>query len=181
MRRMIEATAQRGRFFAGLCLAILVFVATTGLAQNVVSGEITGTVTDVSGAVVPNATVNLSNPDTGVDQNTTTGSGGGYRFPLLRPGTYKVTANAAGFGPVSRQVVVSLGQVTDIPLHLAVAGSTQIVEVTAESPLLHTDNANIATTYNTQEIDLIPSPGQDITNYAFSAPVLRVTPGALKA
>jgi len=178
VKRLIEATPQRRRFFAGLCLAILVFIATAGLAQNVVSGEITGTVTDASGAVVPNATVNLSNTDTGVNQNTTTGSSGGYRFPLLRPGTYKVTANAAGFGAVSHQVVVSLGQVTDIPLQLAVAGSTQIVEVTAESPLLHTDNANIATTYNTTEIDLIPSPGQDITNYAFSAPGVTLSTGA---
>src|SRR5579884_3154125 len=89
---------------------MITFLALTCSAQNIVSGEITGTVSDPSGAVVPNATVALKSVDTGETQTTKTAAAGSFRFPLLRPGNYQVTATAPGFNPVTRTVVVALGQ-----------------------------------------------------------------------
>ncbi|HKR84438.1 MAG TPA: carboxypeptidase-like regulatory domain-containing protein, partial [Terriglobales bacterium] len=161
-----------------LLTAVCLLLLTSGFSQNSVSGEISGIVTDPSGAVVPRATVTLSNPATGLTQNTVTTASGAYRFALLRPGTYTVSINATGFAKAQRDVVVSVGQVTSTSIQLSLSGATQTVEVMAETPLLHTDNANIATTYTSRDVELIPSPGQDITNYAFTAPGVTLSTGA---
>src|SRR5579871_1336823 len=83
-----------------LCLgAVLALVLATSaaFAQSIISGEITGSVTDPTGAVVANATVTLNSKEMGTTQTVTTNATGGFRFPLLRPGVYTVTVSAAGF------------------------------------------------------------------------------------
>ena len=72
---------------AMLLLSALAVAAPVLMAQSLVSGDITGTVTDPSGAVVPNATVTLKSTSTGQTRNTTTNNNGAYRFSLLQPGT----------------------------------------------------------------------------------------------
>src|SRR5438270_6237938 len=76
--------------------ALLVFI-TFAAAQSIVSGDVTGTVSDPSGAVVPGATVTLKNADNGSSQTATTNNAGVYRFALLKPGRYTITVNQAGF------------------------------------------------------------------------------------
>ena len=79
-------------------LALLVFAAALApslMAQSLVSGDLTGTVTDPSGAVVPNATVTLKSDATGATRTTTTNANGAYRFSLLPPGSYTVSVAAA--------------------------------------------------------------------------------------
>ncbi len=170
--------ATEKRFLIGLlCFAMITFLALTCSAQNIVSGEITGTVSDPSGAVVPNATVALKSVDTGETQTTKTAAAGSFRFPLLRPGNYQVTATAPGFNPVTRTVVVALGQVTSAPIQMAVAGSTQTVEITAEAPLLHTEDANLTQTYDVKQVQLLPNAGGDLTNYALTTPGVVVSTG----
>jgi len=68
-------------------------------AQNIVSGEIDGLVSDPSGAVLPNATVTLKSVASGETQTTTTGPSGTYRFPLLRPGDYQFRWRPAALIP----------------------------------------------------------------------------------
>src|SRR5258706_3027476 len=77
-------------------------------AQSTVAGDITGIVTDPSGAIVPNATVTLKNDASSETQTTNTSSSGQYRFSLLRPGPYSVNAKASGFQPVDRKTVVAV-------------------------------------------------------------------------
>ena len=72
-------------------------LAPASFAQSLTSGGVTGTVTDPSGAAVPNANVTLKNNDTGATQNTTTNSTGAYRFALLNPGSYSLSVKAPGF------------------------------------------------------------------------------------
>lgn len=164
------------KLFALLLLAG--FSASQAWAQSVVSGEIDGAVTDPAGAVVPNATVHLSSPETGTDESTTTGSNGTFRFALVKPGNYTLTVSVAGFRTVKFTVTASLGQVTSVPIKLEVGTQSQTIEVTAESPLLHTENANLSTTVDEKEIELRPSPGQDITNYAMTTPGVTLSTGA---
>jgi hypothetical protein len=81
-------------------LALLVIALMTVpslMAQSLVSGDLTGTVTDPSGAVVSGATVTLKSDTTGATRTTTTNASGAYRFSLLQPGSYTVSANASGF------------------------------------------------------------------------------------
>lgn len=79
------------------------------LGQSLTSGDVTGTVLDPSGAAVPNATVTLKSNDTGGTQTTNTTSTGAYRFHLLNPGSYTVSAAASGFQGRAQNVSVAVG------------------------------------------------------------------------
>jgi hypothetical protein len=151
-----------------IALALLVPV---GLrAQNIVTGGISGTVTDPSGAVVPDASLTLKSNSTGETQTTTTGSTGLYNFPLLKPGSYSVNISQSGFKGVNQKVDVLLGQTTTANIKLVVGNTSETVEVTGAAPLLQTEDANISTTFTQNQIDNLPNPGGDITSYAQTAP-----------
>ena len=128
---------------------------------------------------MPNVTVTLKSSESGNTVTTTTGESGNYRFALLRPGQYSVSATAEGFERITiSNVTVSLGQVTNVPVALNVGTTAQTVEVTAAQPLLDTENGNVTSNYSQKEIELLPSPGQDLTNYALSAPGVTLSTGA---
>jgi hypothetical protein len=163
---------------AFLALATCLLIPWAARAQSLVSGQVDGTVTDATGAVAPNATVNLSSSETALNETTTTSATGTFHFPLVKPGNYMLTVTLTGFTTIKRTVVVSLGQITNVSVQLEVGKASQTVEVTAESPLLHTENANLATTVDQRTIENIPSPGQDITNYAMTTPGVALSTGA---
>src|SRR5947209_11308578 len=81
------------RFYVLLLALLLVALPLSLSAQSVVAGDVTGVVTDPSGAVVPNAQVSIKNLQTGEAQNATTNAQGSYRFPLLKPGNYQLTVD----------------------------------------------------------------------------------------
>jgi Carboxypeptidase regulatory-like domain len=139
-------------------------------AQSITTGDVTGIVTDPSGAVVPNASIQLKNMDTGAAQQRTTNTQGVYRFQFLVPGNYTVSASAAGFQNVAQTVTVVVGQATSANLQVAVASSSQTVEVTAESGVVQTEPGNIATTYTSQQIANTPNPGNDLSYIVQTAP-----------
>lgn len=146
--------------------------------QSLISGDVTGTVTDSSGAVVVGATVTLRSLDTGAVQTATTGSFGEYRFRLLKPGRYAVTASMPGFENVTRPIDVTVGEIATANLSLQVGLATQTVEVTEAAPLINPE-PSINTAFTSQQVALLPSPGGDITNIAFTTPgaVVNVTGG----
>ena len=139
-------------------------------AQSITTGDITGVVTDPSGAVVPNANVTLKNRDTGATQTRTTNAQGVYRFQFLSPGNYMVSSSAPGFQNVSQNATVSVGQATQVNLQAAVASSSQTVEVTAEGGVVQTEPGNIATTFAPQQIENMPNPGNDLSYIVQTAP-----------
>jgi outer membrane receptor protein involved in Fe transport len=147
-------------------------------AQNTISGELTGTVTDPTGAVLPSIAVTLKSNDTGQVTTTTTTAAGFFRFALLRPGTYTVSASPAGFATITHEAIVSLGQVTNVKLTPALAGHTEVLEVTSEAALLQTENANVTANFSQQQIESLPAPGNDMTNYALTAPGVTLSTGA---
>jgi len=96
-------------------------------------GTIVGTVADQSGALVPNAKVDIVDDNTGVRYSVTTDNYGAYVRPLLQPGTYSVSVDAAGFRRVlQHNVVVTPGSRVPVPITLRVGASTESVEVIDE-------------------------------------------------
>ncbi|HZR57957.1 MAG TPA: carboxypeptidase regulatory-like domain-containing protein [Terriglobales bacterium] len=157
----------------GWLLATLVLTACLigiAFAQSTVTGDLTGVVTDSSGAVVPQASVTLTSDANGGTQVSQTNGQGQYRFTLLKPGSYTVRIKASGLANAEVRVNVELGQVTNVPVKIGVAGTTTTLEVTAESPLIETQNANLATTYDSALLAELPTPGGDVTSFAYSSP-----------
>nr|MBA2620187.1 carboxypeptidase regulatory-like domain-containing protein [Acidobacteriota bacterium] len=140
-------------------------------AQSTVTGGIRGKITDPQGATLPNATVTVTNTGTNQTQTTTTDEDGGYRFANLQPGTYNIAVTASGFSNFSQdRVVVEVGQVTSIDVPLGVAGQNAQVEVTAEAPVINTnDNAN-ATNINQTSINELPINGRRASNFVLLTP-----------
>jgi hypothetical protein len=170
----------RFRLFGTLIVVLSVFalvMPSVSPAQNIVTGAISGTVTDPSGAVVPNAPVTLKSSSTGEQQTTTTSSTGLYNFPLLKPGPYTVSIAQTGFKGVSQNVDVMLGQITAVNLKLSVGNTSETIEVTGTAPLLQTEDANISTTFNESQIKNLPNPGGDLTTYAQTAPGVLMNTG----
>src|ERR1700751_3556276 len=139
-------------------------------AQTIISGDIAGTVTDPTDAAVAGATVTLKSVESGTVETTTTSATGAFRFPLLRPGAYKLQVNAPGFASVSETVTALVGQVVAANVRVSIKGTSEVVEVTGATPLLETESANLAVTYSPKEIELTPNPGGDLTNYALASP-----------
>src|SRR5258708_33849585 len=107
-KRMPVASLRCAAFVVAIMVCLL--MPRPGSAQNIVSGEITGTVTDATNAVVPNSTVTLTSTESGFNSTATTNSSGVFRFPLLRPGNYTLTVTAPNFRTSEHDVVVAVGQ-----------------------------------------------------------------------
>jgi hypothetical protein len=116
-------------FFA-LFLFVIFAVNTSSLpAQNLTTGALSGTVTDPSGASVPDADVTARNDATGEARQTKTNDSGQYTFPLLKPGQYTVTVEKEGFRTVNTKTEVLIGQTSTVSSKLEVGSTTQSVEV----------------------------------------------------
>ena len=158
-------------------LALLAALLPCAFAQTVVTGDVAGVVTDPSGAVVPNVSLTIKNLANGDTKTATTGKAGEFRFPLLRPGTYTLEATASGFSKSEKQVAVDLGQVATVKIQLGVQSQTQVVEVSESLELLQSENANLATTFNQNQVSNLPNPGDDMTNFALFSPGVTVSTG----
>src|ERR1700731_4410609 len=125
------------RFFkAALLYAVSSALFSTILFGQAGTGTITGTVRDPAGAVVPSAPIEVRNTETNVPYATTTTDTGAYTVSQLPPGSYSVTASAAGFKKLIRAgVTVDAGQTLPLDLVLEVGSNSESVTVTAEATL----------------------------------------------
>src|SRR5271154_5384706 len=147
-----------------LLLSSLLLLPAETLAQGETTSAIVGQVRDLTGAAVPGATVTIANRETGMKRSAKTGDSGRFDFPQLKPGTYSVHVEAAGFAPQQNQAVFSsLGQQQTVDFVLKVARSNQTIEVTAEAPLINPGNANTSTTLSAPALENLPNPGGDLT------------------
>ena len=141
-------------------------------AQNTNSGDLRGTVTDTTGAVLPDVTVTLLNTDTGVVKTLTTNTSGLYDAVSILPGHYTITFAKEGFAKVVRTgITVEVGQIS-VDAQLGVGATQQEVQVTAEAPLLQTETAQQATNFQAKTLDDLPSVNQSWENY------LKLIPGS---
>src|SRR5215472_10651587 len=93
-----------------VAIMLLALVAIPAFPQSLTTGDVTGLVTDPTGAVLPNVQVTLKNNGTGQTLQQNTSSTGTYRFSLLNPGSYTISANGTGFQATSTTAVVAVGQ-----------------------------------------------------------------------
>lgn len=157
------------RTVIAVLLMILCFGPTL-FAQSLISGDITGTVQDASGAIVPGATVTLKSASTGQTRVAATSQTGTYRFSLLQPGPYELTVKAPGFASQGLKVQVAVGQAASADFKLNVSATTQTIEVSGESPVLQVENGNTSTSFSQEMIDMMPNGGGDLTQFAQMAP-----------
>jgi len=153
----------------GLGIALWTSIAT---AQTT-SGTIAGTVTDQSGAVVPGAKITLTDEATKDSREATGSDSGEFVFAALRPGTYSISIEKAGFQGF-RQNGIVLSQAERVSLgnlRLTVGQSSESVTITGEAPPISTENADTAPALNQVQINSIPIAGRDVMN------LLRVLPG----
>lgn len=134
------------------------------------NGNVQGTVQDSKGAVVANATIVLTNAETGVKQTTTSNADGVYRFASLAPGTYTVSSSVQNFTPVSVSFNLHTDEVRDVPLSLKVAEVASTITVTTEAPLLDTSDSRFEQTLTTQAVQDLPLQGRNPTNVIILAP-----------
>jgi hypothetical protein len=151
-------------------MALLLLLPTLVLAQSVITGGLTGIVTDPSGSVIAGAAVSLKNQSTSEVLPAATGPTGAYQFTLLKPGIYVVSVSLTGFKQVSETVEVLLGQTALANVKLEVGATSETITVTERGALLQTEDANISSNFDTNQIQNIPNPGGDITYVAQTAP-----------
>lgn len=147
-----------------LISAVLLFFSCGTLGAQTITANINGTVTDPSGAVVPNATVTAVNVNTGVTTPTTTNSDGVYNIRFLQIGSYKVTIEAPGFAKATYgPFTLETNQNAKVDGKLALASEQQSVQVESTfAPLLNTENPTLATTLDTRAIENIPMVSRNI-------------------
>ena len=146
---------------------------TAALSQSLTSGDLTGLVTDPSGAAIPNANVTLTNNATGATQAHTTTDQGAYRFSLLSPGTYTLSISASNFQVLRETATVTVGQSTSVNVQLQLASASQTVEVSGDAPVVQTQNADLTNAFSTEQIAGVPNPGNDLSY------IVQTSPGAV--
>lgn len=160
----------RSWFMLLFAASLLTWQVMPAAAQSLTSGDVSGTVTDPTGAVVPNASLTLKNNDSGTAQTRTTNAQGSYRFSLLAPGTYTISVSATGFQGTQKQITITVGQNATANIQLSLGSASQTVEVSAAGGVVQTENADVSTTFSQDQVALVPNPGNDLSYIVQTAP-----------
>lgn len=132
---------------------------------------LTGQVTDQSGAVVPNASVTITNTETGTKLAITTNSAGSYVMPFLQPGYYKLTVELTGFRTAVRpDIKLDVNQTARVDFVLQPGTISETVEVTAAAPLLQTESPSLGAQIENKTVVGLPLNGRDYTQLVTLSP-----------
>ena len=147
-------------------LALLVVVSVLSFSALTVAQSATtslrGTVTDPKGAVLQGAVATLSNTSTGFLRTAKSGSDGVYQFLEVPPATYTLTMTATGFATVKQdRVTLQVSQPATLDIAMQVRGTTEVVEVSSEAPLVNTTDATQGNVFNSTQLVNLPSEGRD--------------------
>ena len=138
-------------------------------------GIITGTVTDPSGGVISGVSVTATNSATGIATTTVSGQSGNYTIPLLRVGTYEVTAEQSGFKKyVQPGITVDVAQTVSLDIRMQVGARTETVEVTAQATQLEKDTSERGTVISSRDVLELPIVGQGEQNWIVVLSPLRI-------
>jgi len=169
------AVKRRIRFTAGLAVVsggLLLTIAPYAAAQST-TADIVGTVTDTGGAIVPNATVTLTNLDTKEVRTAQTTGAGDYDFSQLGSGNYSVQVQQNGFKTFQiAMVTIAAGDRAREDAKLDVGSEAQTVQVTAQTPALQTDTSVVQETVTQQAVEDLPLSGRNYIG------LVQITPGA---
>jgi outer membrane receptor protein involved in Fe transport len=163
MQKMMKQFAIAATLCAG--------VVTAGHGQSTTQGAITGTIEDVTHAVVPGATIVIHNLGTNAEVTLHADSSGYFNAPLLQPGDYRVTITAGGFADYKLDhVVVQVGQSTELKPALGAAGSQETVSVEAASPSLNFESPDFSDVIDNRAIVAIPENNRRWSSLAMLTP-----------
>ena len=156
-------------------LMVLLFTASAFAQRDL--GTIVGTVTDPQGGAVPNAKVTIIEDSTGLKYQLDTSSSGEFVRPALKPSTYSIEVQAAGFKKaVQHNLLLTAGDRVGVNIALTVGEVSQSVEVSASAPLLQTESTILGTDVDAKQMSELPLGGQ--RDFAFLA---RLSPGVVPA
>jgi hypothetical protein len=149
-----------------LLLVVCAGSALTAWAQSSSTGTVAGSVTDATGAVVPGASVTLTDISTNVPRTTSSNATGRYMYVDVNPGIYTITVIKAGFETTKAEnQEVKIGASLTVNLALQVGGANVVVEVSAVGNELQTMNATVGNTITNLTIDNLPSLGRDVSTF----------------
>jgi carboxypeptidase family protein len=162
-------------------LALFLLLAPAAVRAQAVYGNIVGTVTDQQSAAVTDAKVTITDTQRRVTFNTTTNSSGNFTQRFLIAGTYQVRIEASGFKSTLQTVSVSVDQESRLDVKLEVGEVSQVVEVSAESPLLKTERSDVAVTFSEKAMINLPIPNRRFTSVEIFTPGITAFPGQTAA
>jgi outer membrane receptor protein involved in Fe transport len=146
------------------------FAVSTASAQQT-TGNISGRITDAQGSAVPGVSVTAKTATTGFTRTEVSDGEGLYRLTGLPVGVYELTAELTGFAPfVRKDIVVNVASTTDLNIDLRVAGLTESVSVTAESPMVRTTDSSVGGVVDVKNIESLPLNGRQFANLALTIP-----------
>jgi hypothetical protein len=152
-------------------LTCVICAAGQAMAQLASTTSLVGTVTDASGAVVPNVTITAVNVGTGDTYHAVTNGGGDYSIPFVHIGTYTITASAKGFQTAAHtRIFVETNQTVRTDFVLQVGQVSQTVTVTGGAPPIATDDASVRQIINHEQIADLPLNGRDPLQLAITTP-----------
>ena len=152
---------------------VLMLVSAPAAHGQLTTADILGTITDNTGAVIPNATVVVRNLGTNESRTVKTNGSGDYTFTLLPPGRYSVHVEASGFkSSTVDNVEVEAGDRARADTHLGLGGSNETVTVEAQTPLLQADSATVSSTVTAKAVQDLPLNGRNFVQ------LVQIVPGA---
>ena len=140
-----------------LRIAAVLFGMSGLLLSQTETGQITGTVTDPAGAVVPSAMVKVVRPSTETERSTTTSGGGDFAISNLLPGEYDVSVTAPGFSTFQQKVVVTVGARVGMDVKLDIGRAGTIVQVNEAAIRINTETQTLSQNISTQEVAGLPT------------------------
>ena len=152
-------------------LLLFCFIATLPVLAQTATAELSGNVTDSTGAAVANAKITATNPATGFSREVSTNQSGAYVFTILQPGVYNLAAEAPGFRKtLQNNVELQVNQRAEINIQMQLGQLTETVEVTGAAPLLEAESSTLGTVVNSQLTAELPLNGRNFVQLATLSP-----------
>jgi hypothetical protein len=161
-----------------LCISFITFSMLPAAAQSTVAtGSIQGTVTDPNGAVVPSASVTITNKANGQSSKLTSSSSGSFATGALPPGDYEVRIEAKGFQTQLLKLTVQVGNISAANAKLTLGQSNEVVEVTGSAVAINTEQATVQGVLSTEQIENLPINGRNFLDLAQLEPGVQIQDG----
>jgi len=161
------------------CLFVALAASAPALAQTN-TAEIAGIVRDSLGGVLPGVAITARHPDTGFSVERVTDAEGRFFLPALRVGTWEIRTELAGFAPRTERIVVEIGRTFSLDLTLGLAGLTEQVRVSGQTPLLQVTTAEISDVISNREVVEIPLNGRNFLALAQLSDAVVIPPGGTR-
>jgi len=161
-----------------LCIALPLLAGPHPAAAQAQLGGIQGTITDQSGAVLPDVTVTITHVDTGVARTTVSNATGVYRAHSLDPGRYRITTDLEGFRrAVREEVLLSVGATLGVNFTLRPGGVEETIEVSGTAPDIQTERAEVSSIVEQKKITDLPLVGRNVLSLTALQPGIIGVPG----